>query len=82
MFGQILTGMGLLAGGKESIILHPHGVPCLIEWANGWGVVVRSNSNGLLIAHPFGWLELDPKDIEEQNPDGLNVILWIVRYKS
>ena len=77
MFGQILTGMGLLAtGGKVNASFCTRmNVPCLIEWANGWGVVVRSNSNGLLIAHPrFGWLELDPKDIEEQNPDGLNVI--------
>ena len=77
MFGQILSGMGLLAtGGKlKSSFCTRMNVPCLIEWGHGWGVVVRSNSDGLLLAHPrLGWLDLDPQDIEEQTPDGFNAI--------
>ena len=36
-------------------------VPCLIAWGEGFGVVVRSDADGLLVAHPrLGWLELTP----------------------
>ena len=37
-------------------------VPCLIAWGESFGVVVRSDANGLLVAHPrLGWLELSPR---------------------
>ena len=51
-------------------------VPCLIAWGDVFGVVVRSDSNGLLVAHPrLGWLELAPEQVAEQAPDGFDVIL-------
>ena len=78
MFGQLLTSMGLLATGAKvpASICTRMNVPCLVEWVDGWGVVVRSDSNGFLVAHPrLGWLELSQTEIEEKAPEGLNVIL-------
>ena len=78
MFGQLLANMGLLATGAKipASICTRMNVPCLVEWVEGWGVVVRSDSNGFLVAHPrLGWLELSQGEIEEKAPDGLNVIL-------
>ena len=78
MFGQILTSMGLLATGAKvpASICTRMNVPCLVEWVEGWGVVVRSDSNGFLVAHPrLGWLELSKEEIEEKSPEGLNVLL-------
>ncbi len=78
MFGQLVTTMGLLATGAKvpASICTRMNVPCLVEWVDGWGVVVRSDSNGFLVAHPrLGWLELSQAEIEEKAPEGLNVIL-------
>lgn len=78
MFGQLLANMGLLATGAKipASICTRMNVPCLVEWVEGWGVVVRSDSNGFLVAHPrLGWLELSRAEIEEKAPDGLNVII-------
>ena len=78
MFGQLLTSMGLLATGAKipASLCTRMNVPCLVQWTEGWGVVVRSDSNGFLVAHPrCGWLELSPSEIEEKAPEGLNVIL-------
>ena len=54
MFGQLLSGMGLLASGAKvpPSFCTRRNVPCLIEWKCGWGVVVKSDANGFLIAHP------------------------------
>ena len=50
-------------------------VPCLIAWGDGFGVVVRSDANGMLVAHPrLGWLELHRQVIADA-PDGFEVIL-------
>tara|TARA_B100000674_G_scaffold198304_1_gene161866 strand:- start:4925 stop:7870 length:2946 start_codon:yes stop_codon:yes gene_type:complete len=78
LMGQLLAGMGLHAsGGRVSPALSTRmNVPCLMSWANSFGVVVRSDANGLLMAHPrLGWLQLSPTKIAKTVPDGLEVIV-------
>ena len=78
MMGQLVAGMGLHASGAKipPTLCTRMNVPCLMRWADGFGVVVRSDANGLLVAHPrLGWLELSPKTIAETAPDGFEVIL-------
>ena len=77
MFGQLLSGMGLLASGAKvpPSFCTRMNVPCLIEWKCGWGVVVKSDANGFLIAHPrLGWIEASPEDVESVAEDGFDVI--------
>ena len=78
MLGQLAAGMGLHASGARvpASLCTRMNVPCLIAWGDSFGVAVRSDSNGLLVAHPrLGWLELAPQVIAEQAPDGFEVIL-------
>ena len=78
LMGQLAAGMGLHAsGGKIPPALCTRmNVPCLMSWSDGFGVVVRSDANGLLMAHPrLGWLELSPAKIAETVPNGIQVIL-------
>ena len=78
MMGQLVAGMGLHASGAKvpPALCTRMNVPCLMSWADGFGVVVRSDANGLLMAHPrLGWLELSPTTIAETSPDGFEVIL-------
>ena len=78
MMGQLVAGMGLHAAGTKiaPALCTRMNVPCLMSWADGFGVVVRSDANGLLMAHPrLGWLELSPKTIAETAPNGFEVIL-------
>lgn len=78
MFGQLLTGMGLLATGarvKASFCTRMN-VPCLIQWRGSWGLAVQSNTNGLLIAHPrYGWIQANSDEVSAESPDGVDVIL-------
>ena len=77
MFGQLLSGMGLLASGAKvpPSFCTRMNVPCLIEWKCGWGVVVKSDANGFLIAHPrLGWIEASPEEVESVAEDGFDVI--------
>ena len=78
LMGQLVAGMGLHAAGVKVApsLCTRMNVPCLMSWADGFGVVVRSDANGLLMAHPrLGWLELSPATIAETAPDGFDVIL-------
>ena len=54
MLGQLVAGMGLHASGaKVSPELCTRiNVPCLMAWSNGFGVVVKSDASGMLMAHP------------------------------
>ena len=75
---QLAAGMGLHASGAKvpASLCTRMNVPCLFAWGESFGVVVRSDSNGLLVAHPrLGWLELAPDVVAEQAPDGFDVIL-------
>ncbi len=77
MFGQLLSGMGLLASGAKvpASFCTRMNVPCLIEWKCGWGVVVKSDANGFLIAHPkLGWVEANPEEVITEAEYGFNVI--------
>lgn len=78
MLGQLAAGMGLHASGTRvpSSMCTRMNVPCLTNWDDCFAVVVRSDANGLLIAHPRqGWLEVPPNLVAEQAPEGLDVIL-------
>ena len=78
MLGQLVAGMGLHASGAKvpPALCTRMNVPCLMAWGDGFGVVVQSNANGMLMAHPsLGWLELSPEQIQETAPDGFEVIL-------
>ena len=78
MLGQLVAGMGLHASGAKvpPELCTRVNVPCLIAWGNGFGVVVKSDSSGMLMAHPrLGWVELSPEQIQKAAPDGFEVIL-------
>ena len=78
MFGQLISGLGLMATGAKipASLSTRMNVPCLIEWDGSFGVVVNSNDKGFLLAHPrLGWLELSANQIEETYPEGMEIIL-------
>ena len=78
MLGQLVAGMGLHALGAKipPALCTRMNVPCLMAWGDGFGLVVQSNANGMLMAHPrLGWVELTPNQIEESAPDGIELIL-------
>jgi len=78
MLGQMLTGMGLLATRAKvrPTFCTRMNVPCLMEWIDGLVVVVKSDSNGLLLANPRkGWQQISPEMISGNMPEGLDVIL-------
>ena len=78
MLGQLVAGMGLHASGAKipPELCTRMNVPCLMAWGDVFGVVVQSNANGMLMAHPsLGWVELSPEQMQESAPDGFEVIL-------
>ena len=78
MLGQLVAGMGLHALGAKvpPKLCTRMNVPCLMAWGDGFGVVVQSNANGMLMAHPrLGWVELSPVQMQESAPDGFEVIM-------
>ena len=78
MLGQLIASMGLLATGARvpAAQCTRLNVPCLISWENGFGVITRSDMNGLLVAHPrLGWLEISVDEINEVSPKGIDLIL-------
>ena len=70
MLGQLVAGMGLHASGAKvsATLCTRMNVPCLIAWDEGFGVVVRSDSNGLLVAHPRLMAELSPEQVAADAP--------------
>jgi subfamily B ATP-binding cassette protein HlyB/CyaB len=79
LLGQLAAGMGLHVVGArtEAANCTRLATPCLMPWADGFGVVVSSNASGLVMAHPrLGWLELSPAEITEAcGEEGLELIL-------
>jgi subfamily B ATP-binding cassette protein HlyB/CyaB len=78
LLGQLAAGMGLHVVGTRTQAVHCTrlATPCLMPWADGFGVVVSSNASGLAMAHPrLGWLELTPSDVSEACEEGLELIL-------
>ena len=50
--------------------------PALIPWKEGFAVVNRSNSSGLLLASPRdGWVNLTLEEVEEAYPKGINLLM-------
>ena len=58
MMGQLVAGWDCMPQAQKlPYACTRMNVPCLMRWADGFGVVVRSDANGLLMAHPrLGWL--------------------------
>ena len=78
MLGQLAAGMGLhVVGAKvKSDECTRLNTPCLLPWDKSFGIVIQSNANGIVMAHPkFGWLDIDPKEVNEKYPDGLELIM-------
>ena len=78
MLGQLAAGMGLhVVGAKvESRYCTNLNVPCLMPWSGSFAVVVESNADGLVVAHPrLGWLEISPAEIAETCSEGIDLIL-------
>ncbi|CAK6697485.1 ABC transporter transmembrane domain-containing protein [Synechococcus sp. CBW1107] len=79
LLGQLAAGMGLHVVGArtEPANCTRLATPCLMPWADGFGVVVSSNAAGLVMAHPrLGWLELKPAEVAEAcGEEALEVIL-------
>ena len=57
MLGQLISGMGLHASGAKipSNFSTRLNVPCLVKVNDGFGLIIRSDANGLLIASEIGW---------------------------
>jgi ATP-binding cassette subfamily B protein len=50
--------------------------PALIPWQGGFALVRSSNARGLLLASPRdGWVELAPRQILEEFPEGIELLL-------
>ncbi|QVV67050.1 ABC transporter transmembrane domain-containing protein [Synechococcus sp. LA31] len=79
LLGQLAAGMGLHVVGArtEPANCTRLATPCLMPWADGFGVVVSSNAAGLVMAHPrLGWLELKPAEVAEAcGEEALELIL-------
>ena len=78
MLGQLAAGMGLHVVGATVAVRDCTrlNVPCLMPWADGFGLVLSSNAAGLVMAHPrLGWLELSPEQIAEASEERLELIL-------
>ena len=51
-------------------------VPALVPWKDGFALVRAADARGLVLASPRdGWVSLDPPQIEQAYPDGIEVLL-------
>ena len=51
-------------------------VPALVPWKDGFALVRAADARGLVLASPRdGWVSLDPAQIEQAYPDGIEVLL-------
>ncbi len=71
MLGLLVSGARVPAGAATRLI-----TPCLIPWKGSFAVVSASNAAGLTLASPAqGWVRLSPRQIAEEWPEGLEVLL-------
>ena len=50
--------------------------PGLVSWNNSFAIVQLSNAQGIVLASPRdGWVELNPHQIQEQFPEGIEMLL-------
>ncbi|MEB3360582.1 MAG: peptidase domain-containing ABC transporter [Synechococcaceae cyanobacterium] len=76
--GQIAAMLGLLVSGARVPAAAATRLltPCLIPWGQSFAVVTLSNAAGIQLASPAeGWLELDPAQLAERYPEGMDVLL-------
>ena len=77
LLAELISGMGLLCTGATipSSFCTRLNVPCIIQWEDSFGLIVKSNANGCLMAHPrLGWIEITPEEISNANTKGLDII--------
>ena len=74
LLAELISGMGLLCTGATipSSFCTRLNVPCIIQWEDSFGLIVKSNANGCLMAHP----RLVDRDYlrEISNTKGLDII--------
>jgi len=76
--GQIAAMLGLLVSGARVPAAAATRLitPCLIPWKDSFAVVSASNAAGLTLASPAeGWVRLNPAQIAEIWPEGVEVLL-------
>jgi len=72
MLGLLVTGAKVTASSATRLI-----TPCLIPWKDSFAVVTASNAAGLRLASPGeGWVQLNPAEIAETYPEGLELLLF------
>ena len=75
MLGLLISGMGLHASGAKipSNFSTRLNVPCLVKVNDGFGLIIRSDANGLLIADPkSGWTTLHQTKYRKNFQTALN----------
>jgi ATP-binding cassette subfamily B protein len=71
MLGLLVSGARVPAGAATRLI-----TPCLVAWKGSFAIVSASNAAGLTLAAPAqGWVRLNPAQITEEWPEGLEVLL-------
>jgi ATP-binding cassette subfamily B protein len=71
MLGLLVTGAKVPAASATRLI-----TPCLVPWKEGFAIATASNAAGLWLASPAeGWVQLNPAQIAEQYPEGLELLL-------
>jgi ATP-binding cassette, subfamily B, bacterial HlyB/CyaB len=71
MLGLLVTGAKVPAASATRLI-----TPCLVPWKEGFAIATASNAAGLRLASPAeGWVQLNPAQIAEQYPEGLELLL-------
>ena len=82
--GQLLAGMGLLCTAAEvpSTYCTRLNAPSVVYWQDSFAIVIKSDTNGLLLAHTrLGWLQVTPDEIAKNSPEGFQVLL-VSTYKQ
>ena len=75
--GQLAASLGLHDGGSCASRSRTRlQVPSMLPWQGGFALVVASNERGLKLASPRqGMVILNPDDLEEQFPEGIELLL-------
>lgn len=77
--GQLACNLGLhvMSTKVPLIVANRLQTPCLVPWGTAFALITASNAAGINVASPAdGWVELNPKQIAERFPDGLDLLLF------
>ena len=79
---QLCGNLGAMLGLHVSGVKVPSAMgtrlqtPALVPWQGGFALVQRSNARGMVLASPRdGWVELNPAEIAEHYPEGIELLL-------